>query len=650
MATELTADLICETWRPDDVRLSPDGSRVAWSAAPYGQAGEHGESAVWVSSVDGAVPARRWTYGGSDTRPRWSPDGRRLAFLSDRDERGTNGLYVISVEGGEAEALAVRKRSVGAFAWSPDGTRIAFVAPDEPDDEDKRREDELDDPAVHGERRELGRLHVLELADGQVETLVSDERHVVDVVWSPDGSTLAVVTQDDPDLDEALRRSIWRLPASGGEPRRLCTAPGLDGLAWTSDGQRLVYVSSHEPVPQSSSTLWAVDAQVGEAAPRCIGPRPDQRACVSGMAATDHGRVAMIVLEGLGSRVELADPSTGEREPFWTAGGDVLSLDARGGQIAVAMHAASGPLEVWAGPAAALRQVSDHHAGWAAVEFGPVEDFGFTATDGLALDGIVIRPPHHSSDRPNATVVLVHGGPYSRSGRELHCRALDWGQWLATAGYTVLMPNYRGGAGHGDAVARAVRGDVGGAEWGDVLAAVDAAVDRGIADPDRLGIGGWSQGGFLTAWAVTQCDRFKAGVMGAGVSDWGAMAAQSDMPTFEAVLGGDTPWDGPGPHRGAERSPISYARQCRTPLLILHGKEDARVPVSQATAFHRALRSRPEPTPVELVLYPREPHGISELRHQVDLLRRVRAFFGLYLPVEPGTGAGAQDALTRAGS
>jgi dipeptidyl aminopeptidase/acylaminoacyl peptidase len=205
----------------------------------------------------------------------------------------------------------------------------------------------------------------------------------------------------------------------------------------------------------------------------------------------------------------------------------------------------------------------------------------------------------------------------------------DWGQWLATSGYVVLMPNPRGGFGHGEAFAAAARGDVGGADWLDVLSAVDTAVERGIADAQRLGIGGWSQGGFMTAWAVTQTDRFRAGIDGAGPTEWGWMAATSDMGGFEAELGGSTPWDGPGPHRHAAISPLSYARHVSTPLLILHGENDERVPVSQATSFHRALRELG--ATVEMVIYPREPHGIRERNHQIDLLRRVRAWFDAYL-------------------
>ncbi|MGH3472815.1 MAG: S9 family peptidase [Nocardioidaceae bacterium] len=629
MKSELTAELITSTWHPEGVHLSPDGRRVAWSASPYGQTEEHGESAVWVAGVDPSESARRWTRGGNDTDPRWSPDGSLLGFRSDRKVRGTHGLYVIRADGGEAAPLVVRERSIGAFCWSPDCHRIAFCAPDEPNEDDKRREEERDDHDVYGERSQYHRIHLVELGSGEVTTLVGDDRHVVDVAWGPDGSVVAFIAQDTPEPDEITRRSLWIVDVEGGNPRRIVAGPFLDGLAWTPDGSALVYVTSHDPLPQSSFSVWTTGIADGDR-PRCIGTRREETACSIAVRPADRDRVAILVLEGLGNRLELTTRSPGERTLLYDAAGDISAFDVSAGTVAVVAELGGSAPEVWAGSAADIRQVSNHHAAWSTVAFGAVEDFTYRATDGIPLDGVVIRPPD-GTDGPNATVVLVHGGPYGRSGRALHCSPLSWGQWLANAGYTVLMPNYRGGAGHGDRFAASVRADMGGAEWGDVLSAVDAAVDRGIADPARLGVGGWSQGGFLTAWAVTQTDRFKAAVMGAGVSDWGAMAALSDLPTFETALAGDTPWAGPGPHRAAQRSPISYANERRTPLLILHGQEDIRVPIGQATAFHRALRS--QQAPVELVTYPREPHGIAERVHQLDLLRRVRDWYARWLPL-----------------
>jgi dipeptidyl aminopeptidase/acylaminoacyl peptidase len=193
----------------------------------------------------------------------------------------------------------------------------------------------------------------------------------------------------------------------------------------------------------------------------------------------------------------------------------------------------------------------------------------------------------------------------------------------------VLLPNPRGGSGRGHDFADRVAGAVGMEDWGDIEAGIDHLVAEGIADPERLGIGGWSQGGFMTAWAVGQTRRFKLGIMGAGVSDWRMMVATSDLPHFEMMLGGSAGWEGVGPHRHDALSPISFAATVTTPVLILHGAEDAWVPVSQGRFFARALHEHG--VPCELVVYPREPHGIRERNHQLDLLHRVRAWVERWL-------------------
>lgn len=622
---------IASLWCPNDIRIASDGRHVAWSASVLGAEGEHDESGLWVAALDDDGPARRWTHAANDTTPRWAPDSRRLAFCSDRKERGTAGLYVLDVGGGEAEPLVVRKRDVTAPAWSPDGESIVFLAADEPDEEDERREKERDDADVYGERWPFQRLHRVSVATGEAEVLWDPDLHVTEVAWSPDGTRLAVLTQDTPQIDDGWSASIWVVSADGADAWRLCPTPWQpEDLAWTRDGTRLVYVTTHRPRATSGWTVWAVGVEEG-AEPVVIGPQRDEPRCGVGVRVVPgDDRVVIGIADGLGTRLEWCDPADGSRETIWDSPGDIDAYDvASGGVVAAVAHRLDRWPEVWAGPIGRLRVRSNHGAPLDGKALGSVEDFTYTAADGRELDGILIRPPE-PPDGPAPTIVLPHGGPYGRSGRSLQIWSLNWGQLLATAGYVVVKPNYRGGLGHGDEFAALAEGDMGGAEFSDVLAAVDAAVERGIADPDRLGIGGWSQGGFLTAWAVTQTDRFGAAVMGAGVSDWNMMALTSDLPTFEGQLGGSLPWDGPGPHRAVERSPISYAAQCTTPLLILHGQQDERVPVSQAIGFHRALRDRD--VPVELVTYPREPHGIKERRHQEDLMRRVLEFFDRWLP------------------
>jgi dipeptidyl aminopeptidase/acylaminoacyl peptidase len=200
---------------------------------------------------------------------------------------------------------------------------------------------------------------------------------------------------------------------------------------------------------------------------------------------------------------------------------------------------------------------------------------------------------------------------------------------LATVGYAVFLPNPRGGQGHGYAFAASVAGEVGMDEWTDILTGINELIADGVADFERLGIGGWSHGGFMAAWAVGQIDRFKAAVMGAGISDWGMLAATGEEGPFEAALGGSTGWEGTGPHRHDQRSSISHAAKIRTPVLIMHGENDTNVPVAQAEFFHRALCQFG--VEHEYVVYPREPHSIRERNHQLDVLRRTRDWFDRWL-------------------
>ncbi len=639
-------DLIVSLAYPSYPQISPDSTRVAYFADPYGQDAEHPLASIWVAPVDGSAPAFQLTRGEwRDDSPRWSPDGLTLAFLSDRAERGTKALYRIRVDGGEATLLVKRKkRGIETLEWSPDGTRIAFTAPDEPSEEDERRERERDDPNVYGERWPYARLHVVDVASGEVKTLPLGDVHVVELAWSPDGAMIAYLAAATPELEARERMRLLVISADGSQELEICRPRGrCTGLVWALNSHILLYVGTHEADPQSSRTVFAVEASISRRRgsdtaappePRIVGPGPREPVCAVDLRRVlGAPRMVVAVAEGLTTSLEWLDPRSGARETLYTfAEGDIgpFALGMRDGApvIAAVQSTGSAPPELYVGRPGSLQRVSDHHGVLAQFTFGIQEPFFWTAPDGLTLDGILIRPPG-APDAPLPTIVLVHGGPYGRWSNGFHLSPWDWAQYVAVHGYAVLLPNCRGGMGHGHAFAASVRGDVGGADYLDIMAAVDAAIARRIADPERLGIGGWSQGGFMTAWAVTQTHRFKAGVMGAGVSHWGMMVVTSDLPTFEASLGGSLPWDGPGPHRGDHLSPISFANNVRTPLLILHGQNDARIPVSQAIGFERALRA--QGSPVQLVIYPREPHGIRERQHQRDVLRRVLAWFDRWL-------------------
>lgn len=679
MATDLTPDLISSTWEPGEVSLSGDGCWAVWSAAPHGTSGEHAESGVWLAPVDGRTPARRLTRGGADTQPRISPDGARVAFLSDRAERGTAGLYVIDRAGGEAVAVAVRRRSIEALAWAPDSGSIAVLAPDDPDAEDDRRKKERDDPDVFGQRWPLNRVLVCAVdqrsaaagpTGAAARRMWSGPLHPTALAFSPDGTRIAVVARPTPELDLGSRAAVYLLtlpdpavaptaevPPDGDGPTdgevppdadgptgttgtagdlvRVSATPWAEQLAWTADGKRLLVMGKHTASLQSAATVWSMDADAGSDA-TVLGPGVAETVCALDVraGAGDAPAAAVVsVADGIETRLEWRDVGR-DTSPLWEPSGELLGFDvamtADGPVIAALAHLDSGPLEVWAGPPGGVRQLSDHHAAWTDVVLGEVRELVTDTADGLTLHSVVVLPVD-AGPGPHPTVVLPHGGPYGRMARNPHCAWHDWSQLLAVAGYAVLLPNFRGGSGHGNAFATSVNGNPA-VEFDDVQAVIAGAVEAGITDPDRLGIGGWSNGGFLTAWAVVASRRFRAAVMGAGVSHWPAMSMTSDVPTFTGDVAGGSPWS-VDPGRSVADSPLTHAAQVRTPVLMLHGAEDARVPLSQSVGFLRALRDRD--VPVELVVYPREPHSIGEARHQQDLMRRVVEWYRTHLPLTP---------------
>jgi dipeptidyl aminopeptidase/acylaminoacyl peptidase len=628
--TQLTAELLVDRLEPSDLQVSPDGRLVAFVVAPVGRAGEHKESAIWVVPVDGSEPARTLTAGtAQDHKPRWAPDSRSLYFLSDRAERKQAQVHRLPIDGGEALPLTSGKPGIETFAPLPDGRTVALLSSDRPSEEHERREKERDDPQVFGEQWRPHRLRLLDVDSRAVTTLLATgDLHVANLAPSPDGSLIAVVLWETPDYDHIARPCTLAVvdPVADRLRARWTIPAGEVDLAWSSAGGELVVLGPSGSGGQVGNGLFLVGLEDGE-------PRPlplDRPSCPLWLAPA--GAPLVSVAEGLDSWVgRVEGEAVVPVGPVMPGSLHYLSTSPDGGVIAGLRGGPGEPYDVWAGPAdGELRRVSDLKPELRRVAWGAQERLTWRASDGLELDGVLVLPAGKTrEDGPFPMVTLVHGGPYWRTADDLQ---LSWAQpaeWLALDGYASFLPNPRGGLGHGSAFAELVQGAVGIDDWSDIVAGLDALIGQGVADPGRLAIGGWSQGGYMSAWAVTQTDRFRAAVMGAGVSDWGMMVAESDLPTFEASLGGSTGWEGPGPHRHDELSPVSFAHRAKTPTLILHGEKDERVPLGQARFFARALEAAG--VPFELVLYPREPHGLEERNHLLDLLRRWREWLARWL-------------------
>lgn len=636
MSTQLTAQLLVDLKTPSDAQISPDGRWIALTVGNTAKRDEHPVAAIWLVPADGSQPARQITTGtANDTHPRWSPDGTELAFLSDRKDRGKNQVQILRLDGGEAQPVTDQPGGISAFAWLPgEQRRIACLAIDARDeDEQKRREEERDDANVYGEFWPFARVLVLNLDTGDEERLDTGELHVASLTPAPDGSRLALTLWDTPEIDSVMANSqLATLNLTDGN-LRLIGERGMHAgdVTWSADGRSLYFYSREGATAVSSYQLWTVDVDL-DTGPVCL--TRGLEACVYGLAHAQEGSSLLaLVAEGTETAIYVFDPADSSFRKSSHFSGDLqgLTVSNDGSTVATIGTTANRPADVFTGsPQAELQRITDFHTVLDSIELGDQEVVHWERA-GLTLDGILIWPPGKSrANGPLPTIVSIHGGPYGRWSNSFIKGA--FGRWLAAQGYLVFLPNPRGGMGHGQAFAESVLYTVGNEDYLDIMAGVDMLVEQGIADPDRLGCGGWSQGGFMTAWIVGHTDRFKAGVMGAGVSDWGMMIATSDIPSYETLMGGGNPYASAGPHSFDAQSPISYVHRASTPTLIVHGEEDERVPVSQGIFFHRGLRAYDVPT--ELVTYPREPHGIQERNHQLDLLDRVAGWYRRWIPVE----------------
>ncbi|GIH15229.1 S9 family peptidase [Rugosimonospora africana] len=625
--TVLTAELVVDARVPQTPVLAPDGRLLCYVLAPASRIGDHLDTELWLVDADDAASRRVTTDTAAESQPRWSVDSQTLFFLSDRADRGTPQVHRLTLADGTVTALTSWGAGVIDHLLLADANLVALIAEDEPTEQSARRDRDRDDAIVVGEHESHARLRLLDLSAGRVTTPdVFDGRHVVELRQRPDGGPLAVLTQASADNDYGPRTGQLHLfdPATGTVEDLGPTEVEARSLAWWpgEDGWHLGYVALTPPVLQAGTAVFDLSVENQTTRNRTAG----LSMCPTELRQTNAAPLVLFA-DGLNTTVTRLDPTGPTALSQHPGRLDDLTTTPTGETIAVLAGTRYQPANVHIGPLTGpLRKVTDSRPELDGIPLGTQQPLAYRAADGLDLDGLLVLPVGKTaSDGPFPLVTIVHGGPYDRYADRLQLFWFPSAQWLATAGYAVFLPNPRGGQGHGHEFAASVAGRVGREEWTDILTGIDLLIAEGIADPDRLGIAGGSHGGFMAAWAIGQTDRFRAALVSAGVIDWGMLAATGENGQFEAALGGSTGWSGIGPHPHDAVSPISFASRIHTPVLILHGAEDTNVPLGQAVYFHRALRHFG--VEHEFVVYPREGHSIRERNHQLDVLRRTRAWF-----------------------
>jgi dipeptidyl aminopeptidase/acylaminoacyl peptidase len=599
-----------------DPQFSPDGQRVAFVVSEPLK-GEKRIRHIWMFEKKSGA-ARQFTYSEkSETTPRWSPDGAKLAFLSNRggDEQQ---IYVLSMTGGEAAPVTKGKASVSALAWSPDGQSIAYIAPDAKSEAEEKKIKEKDDSRVVDKDDKQPRLRILNLAKREDHAVTPATWKVEELKWMPDGQSIVVQATNKPASDQ-FTNGLYSIWLRGGMDELRAPRGPINDLKISPDGKQVSFAAAREDGP-SPHDLWLIGSE-GGVARNLTGASLDRS--VGNYHWAKDGSLTLLYSEGFRNKFAVYS-RTGERSDLPDVPANPGEFDlASTGEIAFVGQTSVAPQELWLRDAEGQAQQVTH-LNESLKPFGLIapEFYKYKSLDGVEIEAALLKPADYDGKSKLPTVVLVHGGP-TGNWRD----AVDiWGQLLVARGYAVLYPNVRGSIGYGEKFLEMNRGDWGGGDFKDVMSGVEDLVTKGIADPKRLGIGGWSYGGYMAEWAVTQTDLFKAAVSGAGmanlISEFGTENGSAEDEWFFG-----TPYE--HPERFLNSSPFLYVKNAKTPTLILQGEADPIDPLGQSQELYRGLKRYNVPT--DFVVYPREPHGLQEAKHRVDMQTRMVAWFDKYL-------------------
>lgn len=632
--------------------LSPDGEWVAYTVGGFDEKIGKRVSQLWKVSWDGRRRLRL-TQGPYDVSAvRWSPDGKYLSFLSARsDDDAAAQVWVLDSAGGEARALTDVKDGVAThiwsptYAWSPDSKRLALVIqPRKPGREQgaqpkpiviDRYQFKSDSGRYHDGDTKQARIHLYDLASKSLTPLTAGDQGFAESApaWSPDGRQIAFVSNRDADWDRGNNTDVWVVEAHGGAvPRRVTNFPGQEygPVAWSPDGKLLAYVRGQEIKYwlYHFKQVAVIPAQGGE--PVLLTRALDRD--TTAPRFSEDGRYVEFLIADSRARHLGRVPVKGGVVRRVIDGERVVGSDWRGmngystvkRRTAVVAGTSDTPMEIYAWDQDKPRALTNHNGPWlAGVKLGETRGFEYPAADGVEVHGLLTLPPNASPGMRHPLILWIHGGPYLQDSHSFNLQT----QLFAAHGYAVARINYRGSAGRGLAFSRGIVADWGNRDRMDLMAGVDYLIAQGIADPDRLGVGGTSQGGILTNYVIARDTRFKAAISGAGAGNHiGMYGTDQYVIRHENEFG--RPWENPQRYL-ALSYPFFEADKITTPTLYVHGLDDFNVPVIGGEQMYQALKSLGVPT--RLVIYPGEKHDFIKPYFIRDRMERYLAWYDNYL-------------------
>lgn len=614
-------------------QISPDGRYVAYLASlprdPNDADFKNGPSDPELHVYDLQAKTDRVFITGDDKLRgvQWTPDSRAVAFLSKRKDDKKTALYFLPVGGGEAVKKLSFAEDISSYSLAPDGKRVAFIARDKTPANVEKRQKMGFDQEVFEEDWLSSRLYLTTLeADTKALEPVKLDGHLSEVKWSPRAGDerLLVATAPNPGVDASLVYRRLHVVSPAGELLASMNNPGKLGHSeWSPDGRYVAYTAGIDAHDPDESGFFLADSGTGSGKDLIAG----FEGRVDDFAWKPNGQILGAVSVGADSKLYNFSVGGGREVAPSNPELNYLEVDiANNGTVVVGADSWKHPRELFVNGA----RITNSNPWLASKELAKQEVISHPARDGLRLEGILVHPLPGTVDGPAPLIMAVHGGPESHVDDGWSTGYSNPGQVAAANGYAVFYPNYRGSTGRGVAFAKTSQGDPAGKEFDDLIDAVDYLVAQGIADKSKVGVTGGSYGGYATAWCSTKfSDRFAAGVMFVGISDKVSKVGTTDIPDEEYLVHArKRPWD--NFDFFAERSPIRYVQQAKTPLLIMHGKDDPRVHPTQSMELFRFMKVLGQ-TPVRLVLYPGEGHGNRKAAARYDYNLRMMQWFDHYL-------------------
>jgi dipeptidyl aminopeptidase/acylaminoacyl peptidase len=609
-----------------NVRVSPDGHAVAIETARADWEADRFRNDLWLYRDDGAGSLVQLTWSGHDRDPEWSPDGNWIAFLSDRDSGYAAGkaadkaddagksekpdqVWAIALNGGEAFAVTHGEEKVHAFAWSADSRQIYFAtrAPWSKEKQGAYKKDWKD--VVEFRESERGdAVARVEIATGAVKPIAETPWRVKQMEAAPHGTTLAFLTESISERQEAMDAyGIYLVDAQGGPPRKLVQRPAvLDSMHWAPDSRHIFFSflngSVEESYQDAQPRLYWVDAV-------SAGARLTRWAkfagAVTGYTVTQED--GLLIAGRMGTEVQIyrEDPHVFVMQPGRPGTYEHISAAAHVAKVAFVHSTLTEPAEVYIGEGVAnAHPITSFNRLFTERALPQGQPYHWTADDGVKVEGMLIYPPGKFQEKNLRMLTLIHGGPEDADGNHFEADWYQWGSLAATQGWLVFEPNYRGSVGYGDQFALGIVPNIVSKPGKDILEGVEALVQDGIADPDNLTIGGYSYGGYMTNWLITQTTRFRAAVTGAGAVEHVANWGNDDTTYDDAYFLGGLPWDMMKNYN--DEAAIWQINKVKTPTHIVGGAED----ILEQYLLERALRA--QGVPVKLLIFPGEGHELDK--------------------------------------